>query len=73
MRARSAKPATLMHALAHVPLIHFQGGNYATANAVIEELVALAEEKGALLWKAFGMINQGCVLTLTGKPRMQSK
>ena len=27
----------------------------------------------ALLWKTFGMMNQGCVLTLTGKPRMQSK
>jgi hypothetical protein len=43
-----------MHALAHVASIHFQGGNY-----------ALAAEKGALLWKAFGMMSQGCVLTLT--------
>ena len=59
--------ATLMHALAHAPLIHFRVGNYATANAVAEELVAQAEEKGALLWKAFGMLNQGCVLSLTGK------
>ena len=59
--------ATLMHALAHAPLVHFEGGNYATANAVAEELVALAEEKGALLWKAFGMLDQGCVLTLSGK------
>ena len=34
----------MMHALAHVSSLHFQGGNYATANAVIEEFVALAEE-----------------------------
>jgi predicted ATPase len=27
----------------------------------------LADEKGALLWKAFGMMNQACVLTLTGR------
>jgi predicted Zn-dependent protease len=27
----------------------------------------LAEEKGSLYWKAFGMLNQGCMLALTGK------
>ena len=27
----------------------------------------MAEEKGAVIWKAFGMINKGCVLTLSGK------
>ena len=42
-------------------------GNYATANAQSDELVALADEKGSVLWKAFGMFNQGCVLALTGK------
>ena len=31
-----------------------------TRNA--DELAALAEEKGALLWKAFGMSTQGCLL-----------
>ena len=42
-------------------------GNYAAANAHVDELVALADEKGALLWKAFGMLQQGCLLALTGK------
>ena len=42
-------------------------GNYAAAPAQAQEVVALAEEKGALLWKAFGIMNQGCVLALTGR------
>jgi hypothetical protein len=32
-----------------------------------KRLAALADEKGALLWKAWGMMNQGCVFALTGK------
>ncbi len=40
-------------------------GNYATALANLDEVVALAEEKGALPWKANGMALQGCVLALT--------
>ena len=59
--------ATLMHALVHASLTHIFCGNYATANALADELVALADEKGALFWKAFGMLNQGCVFALTGK------
>jgi class 3 adenylate cyclase/predicted ATPase len=42
-------------------------GNYAAASAHADELVALAVEKGAPLWKAHGMINQGRLLALTGK------
>src|SRR5262249_24209397 len=42
-------------------------GNYAKAKAVIDEVAALADEKGALLWKASGIVQEGCLLTLTGK------
>jgi predicted ATPase len=42
-------------------------GNRAAAAAQAQELVALAEEKGAPFWKALGMSNQGCVLALTGR------
>jgi predicted ATPase len=42
-------------------------GNYAAANAQADELVALAEEKSAPFWKAFGRIVQGEVLARTGK------
>jgi predicted ATPase/class 3 adenylate cyclase len=58
--------ATLMYALRCALLLHLLTGNYATATAQAQELVALAEEKGALMWKAAGMVDQGFVLALTG-------
>jgi class 3 adenylate cyclase/tetratricopeptide (TPR) repeat protein len=58
---------TLMYALAHAWLIHIQCGDYVAAKAEGDELVELAEEKGALFWKAFGVSVQGCLLVLTGK------
>src|SRR5215813_7036769 len=42
-------------------------GNYAAASAQADELVALAVEKGAVQWKALGILNQGRLLVLTGK------
>ena len=42
-------------------------GNYVAAKAQLDEVVALADEKGAAPWKADGMMNQGCVSALTGK------
>jgi class 3 adenylate cyclase/predicted ATPase len=60
--------ATLMYALSHGAFARYQCGNYASANAVLDELAALAEEKGTLFWKAFGIMNQGCVRALTGQP-----
>jgi class 3 adenylate cyclase/predicted ATPase len=58
---------TLMHALAYASFIHIQCGNYPTANALVDELVALADEKGALLWKGIGMTHQGWLCARTGK------
>jgi class 3 adenylate cyclase/predicted ATPase len=59
--------ASLMYALCVAGLTPILCGSYAAANALADELIPLADEKGALLWKAFGMINQGCVLALTGR------
>ena len=59
--------ATLMYALFHASLPHIVCGNYAAANALLDELIPLADEKSSLFWKGPGMINQGCVLALTGK------
>jgi predicted ATPase len=56
-----------MYALVHAPMTHLLCGNYAAANAQLDEVVALADQKGALLWKAAGMMHQGCVLALTNK------
>ena len=58
--------ATLMFELLHASMTHIQCGNYAAANAEADEVVALADEKGALFWKASGMMFQGHVLALTG-------
>jgi predicted ATPase len=57
---------TLMLALANANP-HIFCGNYATANALLDELVVLADEKGALHWKAAGLMYQGSLLALTGK------
>ena len=59
--------ATTMFALQHAPLIHLLCGNHTAANAEANELVALADEKGASYWKALGISIQGCLFALTGK------
>ena len=59
--------ATLMFALRHVIVLHIWRGNYAAANALIDELVALANEKDAALWKTMEMAERGCLFALTGK------
>jgi predicted ATPase len=60
--------ATSMYALIITPFTHFHRGDYATANAQLDEAIQLADEKDAMFWKAWGMMQRGCVLTLTGKP-----
>ena len=59
--------ATLMFALGNTTFSHFFCGDYAGASAKSDEIVALADQKAALFWKARGMMNGGCVLALTGK------
>jgi class 3 adenylate cyclase/predicted ATPase len=59
--------ATLMQALQFTPFVNMCCGNAAAANALADELVAVADEKGAPLWKALGMLNQGCLLTWAGR------
>ena len=60
--------STLMYALNCIAMfVHIPCGNYTEAQTILEEVIALADEKGALYWKAFGRMNQACVLALTGK------
>ena len=59
--------ATLMYALFFTSFTHICCGNYATANALIDELASLADEKDAMSWKAFGTMLQGSLFALTGK------
>jgi class 3 adenylate cyclase/predicted ATPase len=45
---------------------HILCGDYGRANALVDELVALADKKGAAYWKAHGMALQGRLFALTG-------
>jgi predicted ATPase len=46
---------------------HVFSGRYATAIALLDEVVVLADQKGSLIWKALGMMQQGYVRALTGR------
>jgi class 3 adenylate cyclase/predicted ATPase len=58
--------ASLMVALSVTSWTHIFRGSYASSTAQSDELVPLADKKGALTWKADGITFQGCVLALTG-------
>jgi len=60
--------ATLMHALAHASVIHLHCGDYYSADTLLAELDPVADEKGAALWKAYGLMTQGALRLLTGNP-----
>jgi hypothetical protein len=64
---RTIQAGPLMSALSFTSMTHCYFGNYAAANALLDELLALADEKGAPQWKAMGIVGQGYVLALTGK------
>jgi predicted ATPase len=66
--AREVDQATaLMSAPYHTSFTLILRGSFATAPTQLNELVALAEEKNAPQWKGDGVVQQGCVLALTGK------
>jgi predicted ATPase len=56
-----------MYAIAHAVLPYVFCGDYATATALGDEVVALANEKGASIWRAIGTMDQGLLFALTGK------
>jgi predicted ATPase len=56
-----------MFALQPTTLVQAWCGNYAAANAQIDDLVSLAGEKSAVVWKGLGTVSRGAVLVLTGK------
>jgi predicted ATPase len=58
---------TSMYAQLHTSFTNILCAKYAAANAQSNEVVRLADEKGAALWKALGTMEQGCVLALSGK------
>jgi tetratricopeptide (TPR) repeat protein len=56
-----------MYALNWTSIPHSLCGNYAGANALLDELAALADEKGAALWRPLRMMGQGGLLVRAGK------
>ena len=58
---------TLMYAQLHTSFTNILCAKYAAANAQSNEVVRLADDKGAALWKALGTMEKGCVLALSGK------
>src|SRR6185312_2682176 len=64
----TGQAASLMSALGLTSTTHIHCGRYAEARALLDELIALAEDKGANLWKAFGAMNRNFVVAFTEQP-----
>jgi predicted ATPase/class 3 adenylate cyclase len=64
-----SQASSLMYTLACIIHTHICCGNYGIATAYNNELIAVAEGKSALLWKAFGSAFQGSVSALSGHAR----
>ena len=59
--------ATTMYGLSHTALTLIECGRETAANASIDELAALADEKRTLFWSAYAALLRGRLLTLAGK------
>jgi predicted ATPase len=58
---------TLLEALWRVGYHCILCGDYAAANAALDELIGLADERGSLYWKALGAAVRGWLFAVTGK------
>jgi tetratricopeptide (TPR) repeat protein len=60
--------ATLFATMAGASITQLISGDFAAAQEQSNELVALAEARRSIYWKAVGMMRRASVLALTGKP-----
>ena len=60
----TSQAATLMFALNYTGMMHICRRNHMEATALTKELIALAEEKSAVFWKAFGKMLLGSGLAI---------
>jgi class 3 adenylate cyclase/predicted ATPase len=60
--------ASLMAALTLTSLTQIHCGSYAIANAQLDEVITLSDDKGAVFWKVGAILVQGCLFATTGKP-----
>src|SRR5262249_8910308 len=63
----SGQASTLLFVLQQAASGHASCGNFAAANALADELIAVAGERGAPYWKAAGAAMRGEIFALTGK------
>ena len=63
----TGQATTLMYALYFAGDSHMCCGNYTAAHAQVDELIALADERGAAYWKALGTAVRGWLFAVTGK------
>jgi predicted ATPase len=62
----SGHAVSLFFALTGAAFVDSCSGDFTAANKQLEELLALAEEKGAMQWKVVASLNKGSLLALTG-------
>jgi class 3 adenylate cyclase/predicted ATPase len=62
----SAHAATLAYVLNFSVFQHVHCGDFAAANALLDELNILKDQIGSRFWGAWGLALSGCVSTLTG-------
>jgi predicted ATPase len=60
--------ASLMFAFYMASFFHISCRNYSLADELAHELLMVADQKGAVLWKASSLIYQGCVCAASAKP-----
>jgi class 3 adenylate cyclase/predicted ATPase len=63
----TGQAATLLDPLQQAGFLYTLWGNYAAAIALADELIALADERGAPVWKALGTALRGYFFVLTGR------
>jgi class 3 adenylate cyclase/predicted ATPase len=64
---KTGHSATVMYVLNFCASTHIHCGNYAAANALVDEFIPLMDQTGSSFWGAWGMVQRGCLLALTGK------
>ena len=61
------RSVSLAYAAAFASIVFMLCGQYAAANAQLDESIAWAHEKGALFWEGLVTLSKGSLLALTGK------
>jgi predicted ATPase len=63
----TGRAGVLMYTLSFTCLTQLISGNFAIAKPLSDELIVLADEKGAMFWKVVGILRRASLLALAGK------